>query len=145
MTNITFKNTSPRNIKTEAPAGGVTVNLDLYDKLPSLTTENRRINIITSPLSLPSLQTYAEDIKPKKFQQSTNQNEIDIKINQFTEKTKDCGFTKVDFVWPVSSSVKPIKKKAVRLKPPQPIVIRPFSSLINTEDAVALLRKLQFY
>ena len=69
----------------------------------------------------------------------------EIPISQFTEKTKGNDFKEVDFVWPVSTSVKPIKKKAVRLKPSQPIVLLPFASLINTEDAVTILRKLQFY
>ena len=145
QTNIPLTNTSPRGTKTDAPVGGITVNLNFYDKLPCITTENTKFNIVTAPFRLPSLQTYVDDGKPQKSNLSANQDAIEVEINQFTEKIKDCDFTKVDFVWPVSSSVKPIKKKAVRLKPPQPIVIRPFASLINTEDAVALLRKLQFY
>ena len=144
QSNATFPNSSPRGTKSSTPSGGITVNLDYYDKLPSITTENAKIGITTTILSLPSLKAHEEKVKPQIL--PTFQPDIkDINLNNFTEETKNFNFTKIDFVWPVSSSVKPIKKKAVRLKPPQPIVIRPFDSLINTEDAVALLRKLQFY
>lgn len=133
------KNSSPRGIRMDTPIGGVAVNLNLYDNLPNVTNESIKSGITTTALC------HVEELKSNTLQHSAKQDTQDISINQLTEKTEGNNLMKVEFLWPVSTSVKPIKKKTVRLKPPRPTVLLPFASLINTEDAVTFLRKLQFY